>query len=128
MIEPEELPEFETLEAFPLLNRGIIHFVQQNDDDLLNRNPRTLAGKFVRLDGKRVRVQGVELPAIHWRPGSEVFRNLGLLITGEMSSVPTTYEDKPRCPGCYQSDFNGSWWCDNCSDWPCVCEPDDESV
>lgn len=26
-----------------------------------------------------------------------------------------------RCPGCYVSDFDGKWWCDNCDRWPCIC-------
>jgi hypothetical protein len=29
----------------------------------------------------------------------------------------------PRCAGCYRSDFDGSWWCDNCDQWPCICGP-----
>lgn len=27
------------------------------------------------------------------------------------------------CHACYKSDFDGSWWCDNCDQWPCRCVP-----
>jgi hypothetical protein len=33
--------------------------------------------------------------------------------------------DEQRCSGCYNS-FSG-WWCDNCDQWPCVCN-DPETV
>jgi hypothetical protein len=26
------------------------------------------------------------------------------------------------CSGCYHS-FSG-WWCDNCDQWPCICNVD----
>lgn len=28
-----------------------------------------------------------------------------------------------RCHACYNS-FSG-WWCDNCEQWPCICEVSD---
>ena len=30
------------------------------------------------------------------------------------------------CSGCYRSDFDGSWWCDTCDQWPSVCEEDSD--
>jgi hypothetical protein len=25
------------------------------------------------------------------------------------------------CDGCYQN-WRGDWWCDNCDQWPCLCD------
>lgn len=30
----------------------------------------------------------------------------------------------PKCHGCYRSHWDGSWWCDNCDGWPCLCVED----
>ena len=36
--------------------------------------------------------------------------------------------EENRCNGCYRSDFDGSWWCDNCDQWPCRCNFTDDSA
>lgn len=71
---------FTTIESFPIKGRGMLHHVEVSDVDLIERDPRTLAGKDVILDGELRRVRGVETPCIPWRPGSEAFRNIGLLV------------------------------------------------
>lgn len=68
--------EFTTIEKHVITDSGTLHVVR-NPDDI---EPRTLVGKTVLLDGEPTRVAAVESPAIHWRPGMHVFRNLGLLI------------------------------------------------
>lgn len=79
-METPETPEFTTLETFTITGRGTVHVVAVSDEDLNNREPRTLVEKFVLLDGELRKVRGVETPCIHWRPGSEAFRNLGLFL------------------------------------------------
>lgn len=55
-------PEFTTLETFTITGRGMVHVVAVSDEDLANRDPRTLVEKFVRLDGELRKVRGVETP------------------------------------------------------------------
>lgn len=71
---------FTTIESFPIKGRGRLHWVQVSNVDLHERDPRTLVDKEVILDGELRRVRGVETPCIPWRPGSEWFRNIGLLV------------------------------------------------
>ena len=73
-------PEFTTLETFSITGRGMVHVVAVSDEDLNERDPRTLVEKFVLLDGELRKVRGVETPCIPWRPGSEAFRHLGLFM------------------------------------------------
>ena len=72
--------EFTTIECHQIKGRGYLHHVRVDDDFLENVDPCTLVDKIVVLDGERVRVRAVEQHAIHWRPGSEAFRNIGLLV------------------------------------------------
>jgi len=73
-------PEFVTLDQFTIPGRGTMHVVEVSDDLLNSLDPRTLVDKFVLLDGELQRVTAVEAAAMHWRPGSEAFRHIGLLV------------------------------------------------
>lgn len=70
-----------TLDLFTIKGRGVVHSVELPDSFINKTDSRTLTGSLVELDGKIVKVRGVETHAILWRPGiPSVHKKVGLLV------------------------------------------------
>lgn len=68
-------PKYTTVDTFTIKDRGTVHTTDHN----LLTNPRNLVGKDVLLDGKLVRVRGVEMFLVPYRKEDKT-EKIGLLV------------------------------------------------